>query len=157
MMVLVLPAFGRWASKIRDFETPYGRAGIRQLEVLYMLRHDLLDPATPAATALAEHFQIQRSVVTRLLMKLELSGYITRQQDPRDGRAQQIVITENGRLLSDYVEQEFFKEMEGALGEIGAADLASLEQAISLLRQVSSNLGLGVGRMGRRLAEADER
>jgi DNA-binding MarR family transcriptional regulator len=140
-LVLVLPGFGRWASQIRDFETPYGRAGLRQLEALYMLRHELLDPALPPATGLADYFQIQRSVVTRVLAKLEHSGYIARQADPRDGRAQQITVSERGRLLSDYVEQEYFKEMERAIGGIGEQDLACLERSIDLLTGVSRRLG----------------
>lgn len=146
-MVLVLPAFGRWASTIRDFETPYGSAGIRQLEVLYVLRHTMLDPKVPVATALADHFQIQHSVVTRILKKLETAGYISREPDPRDGRAWQITITETGRNLSDYVEAEFFKEMEAALGDPGVDDLACLERCMGLLIGVGRNLGMaGLGR-----------
>jgi DNA-binding MarR family transcriptional regulator len=140
-MVLVLPGFGRWASEIRDFETPYGRAGLWQLEALYMLRHELLDPAIPPATALAERFRIQRSVVTRVLAKLEDAGYITRQADPRDARAQRITVTERGELLSDYVKQEYFKEMEAALGDIDPDDLACLERAIGLLNTIARRLG----------------
>jgi DNA-binding MarR family transcriptional regulator len=128
---------------MRDFETPYGKAGIRQLEVLYMLRHGLLDSSKPAATALAERFQIQRSVVTRILAKLEASRYITRETHPHDGRAQQITITENGKNLSDYVEQEFFLEMEKALGEIGECDIECMERSIDILIVVAAKLGVG--------------
>jgi DNA-binding MarR family transcriptional regulator len=141
LMVLVLPGFGRWASKLRDFETPYGKAGIRQLEVLYVLRHELLDPSKPTATALAEYFNIQRSVLTRILVKLESAGYITREPDPDDGRAWQVTITENGRNLSDYVERAYFKEMATALGEIEEADLKCLERSMAILTQVSIGLG----------------
>jgi DNA-binding MarR family transcriptional regulator len=140
-MVLVLPGFGRWASEIRDFETPYGRAGQRQLEALYMLRHELLNSSIPPATALADLFQIQRSVVTRVLAKLEGAGYITRQADPRDARTQRITVTERGRLLSDFVEQEYFKEMEAALDGISLDDQACLERAIVLLSDVARRLG----------------
>jgi DNA-binding MarR family transcriptional regulator len=142
LMVLVLPGFGRWASAMRDFETPYGKAGIRQLEVLYVLRHELLDPTVPTATALAEHFQIQRSVLTRILAKLEAGGYITREPDPADARAWRIAITENGRLLSDYVERQYFQEMSQALGEVGESDIACLERSLEILRRVAANLGI---------------
>jgi DNA-binding MarR family transcriptional regulator len=153
-MVLVLPGFGRWASTIRDFETPYGSAGIRQLEVLYVLRHDLLDPATPVATALADKFQIQHSVVTRILKKLEAAGYISREPDRRDRRAWRITITETGKNLSDYVEREFFKEMEAALGHPDERDLACLERSIELLIDVGANLGMrDLGRWFGPLAE----
>ncbi len=141
-MVFVLPGFGRWASTIREFETPYGHAGIRQLEVLYILRHDLLKKEEISATSLATHLQIQRSVVTRILMKLESSGFITRMTDPRDHRAQQITITERGKLMSDYVEQEYFDEMSAALGSLEGDDLACMERSMQILVRVSSNLGV---------------
>ena len=141
-MVLILPAFGRWASAIRDFETPYGKAGIRQLEVLYMLRHDLFDGTKPTPTALAERFQIQRSVVTRILAKLETAGYITRETHPHDGRAQQITITETGKNLSDFVEQEYFQEMKSALGDIGLRDIECMERSLKILTGVAAELGM---------------
>lgn len=141
-MVLVLPAFGRWASAMRDFETPYGKAGIRQLEVLYMLRHGLLDGDKPTATELAESFHIQRSVVTRILAKLESGGYISREVDPSDGRAWRITITDIGKKLSDFVEQEFFAEMRAALGEIDEHDIECLERSMEILVNVSANLGI---------------
>jgi DNA-binding MarR family transcriptional regulator len=142
-LVLVLPGFGRWASAMRDFETPYGKAGIRQLEVLYILRHDFVDPSQQTATMLADYFQIQRSVVTRVLAKLEHGGYITRETDPHDHRSQQITITELGKQLSDYVEQKYFEEMNSALGDITEEDLISLERSLTILTKVSANLGLG--------------
>lgn len=141
-MVLLLPAFGRWAGRIRDFETPYGKAGYRQIEALYMMRHNLLDPSVPVATALAEGFQIQRSVVTRVLARLESSGYIVRTPDPHDNRAQQIDLTETGRLLSDYVEQLYFDEMQQALGEIDPDDLACMERSLDILAKVIVRLGM---------------
>jgi DNA-binding MarR family transcriptional regulator len=142
LMVLILPAFGRWASTMRDFETPYGKAGIRQLEVLYVLRHDLLDPALPTATALADCFQIQRSVLTRILAKLGAGGHITREPDPDDGRAWRIAITEKGRLLSDHVERQFFREMSQALGDVGESDIACLERSLEIFTRVAANLGI---------------
>lgn len=152
-MVLVLPGFGRWASAMRDFETPYGKAGIRQLEVLYHLRHNLLDPSKPNATELADRFQIQRSVVTRVLARLEAGGYILREPDPRDGRAFQITITDIGRKLSDYVEQEYFQEMRDALGELDSADVACLERSMDILTGAAINLGLQV--VEERIAKID--
>jgi DNA-binding MarR family transcriptional regulator len=142
MMVLILPGFGRWASAMRDFETPYGKAGIRQLEVQYVLRHDLLDATLPTATALADFFRIQRSVLTRIVAKLEASGFITREPDPNDGRAWRIAVTPRGRLLSDHVERQYFREMSQALGQIDEGDVAGLERSLEILTDVAANLGI---------------
>jgi len=70
-MVLLLPGFCRWDSAMRDSETPHGKAGTRQVEMLYILRHDLTKPWWQTTTALANYFHIPRSVVTRVLAKLE--------------------------------------------------------------------------------------
>jgi DNA-binding MarR family transcriptional regulator len=152
-MVVVLPGFGRWASAIRDFETPYGSAGIRQLEVLYALRHNVLDPAIPPATALADLFQIQRSVVTRVLAKLEAAGYITRRPDPSDHRARRIELTESGRLLSDYVAREYFAEMSAALGDVNEDDLDILERAMEILTRAARTLTNGATHRIERIAQ----
>ena len=62
---------------------------------------------------------------------------------PQDHRSQRITITEQGRKLSDYVEQKYFEEMNAALGDITEDDLSSLERTIQILKNVSTNLGLG--------------
>ncbi len=69
-MVRELPRFGRWAVTIRDYETPYGKVGYRQLATLWLIRFHLIpgDDFTPSR--LAEHLEVQPSVVTRLLAKL---------------------------------------------------------------------------------------
>lgn len=155
LMVLILPGFGRWASAMRDFETPYGKAGIRQLEVLYLLRHDLLGDLPPTATSLAAHFGIQRSVLTRILAKLEAGGYVTREPDPSDGRASRVAITEQGKLLSDHVERQYFREMRDALGEIDETEVDCLERSLVILRRVAANLG--IGEAARRIATLPDR
>ncbi len=142
-LVLLLPGFGRWASRIREFETPYGSAGIRQLEVLYVLRHDLISQADSSATEIAHFFQIQRSVVTRILAKLERGGYIERSTDPGDARSQQVTITERGRMLSDYVEHVYFDEMLAALGSVGDGELECLERSLASLEKISAVLNPG--------------
>ncbi|HWV24382.1 MAG TPA: MarR family transcriptional regulator [Thermomicrobiales bacterium] len=140
LMVLILPDFGRWINQIRDFQTPYGKAGIRQLDVLYHLRHGLLENSNPTSTEMAQHFQIQRSVLTRIVAKLESGGFVTRECDLADRRAWRVTITEQGKLLSDYVQQQIFEEMRSALGDLTENDLASLERAMQLLVGVASNL-----------------
>ncbi len=139
-MVLTLPGFGTWAGRVREFDTPFGHAGIRQLEVLYLLRHNLLNTAQPTATQIADHFGVQPSVITRIVQKLIAADYLTRQQCGHDGRAWTLAITERGRNLSDYVELEFFREMETALVDMDAGDLERLRKAMGILEQVAARL-----------------
>jgi len=138
-MVRVLPRFGRWASEIREFETPYGKFGYRQLEVLWLLRHKVFgSESTPSR--LAEHFDVQPSVLTRVLAKLESAGLVERIPDLRDGRITRIAATEKGVCVSVYVENLLTQEMLDSLTELDDSQVAELRRCIALLDDLASNL-----------------
>ncbi|MEZ4626095.1 MAG: hypothetical protein R2843_15195 [Thermomicrobiales bacterium] len=59
-MLQVLPGFGSWASSIRNFETPFGRVGLRQLSILYIMRYPHFGAESPASS-LAEWFEVSRA------------------------------------------------------------------------------------------------
>ncbi len=151
-MVGVLPRFGNWASAIRDFETPFGKVGLRQLTILWAIRHEFFPPDEMSATTLASFYQVQPSVVTKALARLEAGGFIVRASDPADSRRALITITERGTELSRFVEHLFVTDMmdsldrTGNVGEPGAPSLADLARAIDVLDAVSDDLLLKVAR-----------
>lgn len=53
---------------------------------------------------LADAIGIDKAAVTRALVRLEETGYITRKTDPNDGRAMRIYLTEKGRNLRPQLE-----------------------------------------------------
>jgi DNA-binding MarR family transcriptional regulator len=79
-------------------------------------------------------------VITRIVQKLVSAGYLTREQSGSDGRAWTLTITETGRKLSDYVELEFFKEMQTAIDDLDESELAILKQALPILERVALKL-----------------
>ncbi|MGC4191305.1 MAG: MarR family transcriptional regulator [Thermomicrobiales bacterium] len=135
-MVQILPSFGVWATTIRDFETPYGKIGLRQAEVLYALRHGLVSEGPVSPSMLSEHFCVQPSAITRVLNRLEGSDYIERRIDPSDGRAQTIHLTARGEAISIAVEQVFAEQMQEAITRIPEGDVEGMLGHIEMLGEI---------------------
>lgn len=150
-MVQTLPAFGIWATTIRDFETPYGKVGQRQVEVLYALRYGLVSKGPVSPSLLAEHFHVQPSAITRVLNRLESSGYIERRVDPADGRAQTIHLTERGTAISVAVERILIKQMQDAIAAVPEGDLEGLAEHVDLLGTIAQDLLRAQHRLGGRV------
>jgi DNA-binding MarR family transcriptional regulator len=140
LMVTSLPKFGRWAEAIRDYETPWGKVGYRQLELLWCIRHHLAAEGDPTPSALAGYYDIQPSVITRVLARLEAHGFVTRQSDPGDGRRSYIRITDTGVLVSKYVEELYIQEVLAAVAGLEPAALAELQRAVTMLDRISDTL-----------------
>lgn len=139
-MAYTLPQFGVWATTIRDFETPYGKIGIRQVEVLYALRKQRLGPGSVSPSQLSEYFHVQPSAITRVLNRLEASEFVERRVDPYDGRAQTIHVTERGSAISVAVEQIFLAQMREAIGVIPDEDLAETYRLIAPFAEIGQTL-----------------
>ncbi|HEV2528505.1 MAG TPA: MarR family transcriptional regulator [Thermomicrobiales bacterium] len=139
-MVTELPRFGSWASAIRDFETPHGKVGLRQLAILWLIRYDTFGPEPLSATSLAVHFQVQPSVITKALTRLETSGLITRTVDPADSRRSLIAITEPGIEVSRYVEDLFIADMMDSLSRVESIRWDELARALDVLEAVGDDL-----------------
>ena len=72
---------------------------IAQFTVLnHFVRLDI-DEKSPAA--LANAFQLTRATMTSTLGRLERAGLIAIRQDPKDGRAKRVSITDAGRDMRD--------------------------------------------------------
>jgi MarR family transcriptional regulator for hemolysin len=139
-MAYTLPQFGVWATTIRDFETPYGKIGIRQVEVLYALRKQQLGAGSVSPSQLSEYFHVQPSAITRVLNRLETSGFIERRVDPYDGRAQTIHVTERGEAISVAIEQIFLAQMQEAISVIPDQDLAETYRLIEPFAKIGETL-----------------
>ena len=139
-IVVSMPRFGYWATSIRDFETPYGKVGYRQLEVLWAIRHGMIDedPVTPSA--ITAHFGVQASVVTRILARLEAHEFIDRLHDPEDGRRVSIEITARGLHVSEYVEALYHQEALAALAFLSDDEIERLRAQVDVLDRVATNL-----------------
>lgn len=139
-MVVVLPRYGLWANGFREVITPHGRVGYRQFTVLWMLRHDSFAPDNVTATRLAEFFDVQPSVMTRALAKLELAGFISRTVDPADRRRSHIIITDKGREVSEYVQEVITQDLLNSMAILQDRQIEELGRNIELLDQIADDL-----------------
>jgi MarR family transcriptional regulator, transcriptional regulator for hemolysin len=74
---------------------------------------------------LAEHVGIEGPSLVRLLDQLCGAGLAVRQDDPADGRAKTIWLTENGRALRAKIETALISLRAEKLKGVSAADLAA--------------------------------
>lgn len=139
-MVSILPRFGAWANGIRDFETPYGKLGLRQLAILWLIRHGHVPAEEMSPTALATHFDVQPSVITRALAKLEAGGFVERTVDVRDSRRFLITLTDKGRSVSEFVEQLFVSDVADSIAELRDEQIAELSRTVAVLDAVTDDL-----------------
>jgi DNA-binding MarR family transcriptional regulator len=139
-MVQILPSFGNWASSIRNFETPFGRIGLRQLSILYIMRYPGTFHADPTPRYLAQAFEVQPSVITRALARLEEHGFIDRVQDPDDRRVARLSITDKGREISVYVEDLFIREMMKSTAFLSSDEVDELTGWMKVLAGVRDDL-----------------
>ena len=139
-MVQVLPVFGEWAKAVRDFETPYGKLGFRQASILYGMRHGQIGDGAVSPGILADHYGVQPSVITRVLVRLEGGGFITRRIDPSDGRAQTLHITDLGTTISAHIEELFVHEMLDSMAFVDDDQLEDLRASLAILQRIALDL-----------------
>lgn len=139
-MLVVLPRYGLWANGFREVDTPYGRIGYRQFTVLWLLRHETFAPDQVTATRLAEFFDVQPSVMTRALAKLESAGFIEREVDVADRRRVSIDITDKGRRVSEYVQEVITADIIDSIAALDSAQVTELERNVELLDRIVDDL-----------------
>jgi DNA-binding MarR family transcriptional regulator len=139
-MVVVLPKYGLWANGFRDVVTPHGRVGYRQFIVLWMLHYEVLSADEVTATRLASFFDVQPSVMTRALAKLEVAGLIKRTVDIEDRRRSRIVITDTGRETCDYVQDVITRSLLTSMSFLTDEQVIELEKNVEVLDQIVNDL-----------------
>lgn len=155
-VMTVLPRFGGWAVNIRDFMTPYGRLGFRQLAILWALRHDLVPPDELSPTTLARQQNVRPSVITRALTRLEEGGLVVREMDLQDRRRIILTLTDKGRDASIYVERMYLREIMNSMSDFDDDTIDEIVRAVANLETVIGRLEL-TGHVGESaMVEDDE-
>ena len=104
-----------------------------------MLMHISRCHRIPSQKDLAERLKISPAAVANTLKKLEADGYISREKrsDCADGRYNEIVITEQGRIAINSSEKYFKTVDDDALRGLGDEEKQML---FSLLDRIEANL-----------------
>lgn len=81
-------------------------------------------------TELAERSPITKQALGKLVASLEARGYVAKQPDPDDGRAQRIVLSERGRAMLEAA-REVIQEIEDEwAAALGAGELTRIRKAL---------------------------
>jgi DNA-binding MarR family transcriptional regulator len=139
-MVTSLPKYSNWATTFRDFDTPYGKLGYRQMAILWLIRYENLPKDELTPTRIAAFQNVQPSVVTRALDKLAAGGYITRTHDEEDRRRINIAITDKGREASVYVERLYIDELTSSMAFLNDRQIAELASNVEILDDIVTEL-----------------
>ncbi|MEE9314955.1 MAG: helix-turn-helix domain-containing GNAT family N-acetyltransferase [Rhizobiaceae bacterium] len=83
------------------------------------------------ASALRDLLHLEKSSISRLLMKLEADGLVKVEIDPNDKRARTIVLTPKGTILLRQIEEFARGQLHAALSPLSEADLRSIESGFS--------------------------
>lgn len=84
-------------STVQAALTREGLQDVGQPRILFLLEEEGADGTIPAQQELAEKLRVSPATIAASLKSLERMGYITRENDPADGRKKRIAITEKGR------------------------------------------------------------
>jgi DNA-binding MarR family transcriptional regulator len=91
-------------------------------------------PLTPSE--LAELERIQRPSATRIVARLEANGLVDRASDPSDGRVSLVSASSAGRALLRRLRTRKDAYLARRLGDLEAADAATLERAAAILERL---------------------
>ena len=97
----------------------------------WVLKH--LAPASMRITELATSIQLDTSTVSRHVTQLERAGLVGRSQDPDDGRAQRIGLTEEGRAQLEASLDRRRSALAASFEGWDPADVAELDRLLGRL------------------------
>ncbi len=90
--------------------------------------------------ALADHEQVAPPTITRVVVKLEADGLLTRQPDPDDRRVTRVLVTSKGRALLGASRQRKTEWLAMRLEDLDASQRAVLADALDTLDELTSEL-----------------
>ncbi|UQX89892.1 MarR family transcriptional regulator [Jatrophihabitans telluris] len=86
---------------------------------------------------IGERLQVHATSVTNVVDRLEASGFVKREPNPRDGRGTLAVITEAGREVADAATQELHRNRFG----LQSLDQDDLDRLFGTLRRLRADAG----------------
>ena len=103
-----------------------------QYNVLRLLR--AADPVGLCRNALRERLPSRMPDVTRLLDRMEVAGFVTRERSPQDRRLVTTRITARGRQAADQLDAEVRREHQRRLGHLEPTQLRTLVDLLARVR-----------------------
>ncbi|HEY2041113.1 MAG TPA: MarR family transcriptional regulator [Jatrophihabitans sp.] len=86
---------------------------------------------------IGERLQVHATSVTNVIDRLESSGFVRREPNPRDGRGTLAVITDEGRKVAEGATRELHKNQFG----LATLSRTELDQLFAILRRLRLDAG----------------
>lgn len=136
-LVLFHNDYKRWAQALVGRGGLGVSASVEQIWFLYLVRTEGLAPS-----ALARRLMVSPTVITGMVDRLESRGWMRREAHPHDRRRIQLVITDEGRALSEHAENVFLDRIAQSFDELDADDLRLLQRSLDILEVCVGRLDL---------------
>jgi len=131
----IVPRLNRWAEASVSRAAGENRLSLRQLSALTMIESE-----KTTLGDVARRLMVTPAVVTGLIDRLEKRGYVRRINSTDDRRRVLLALTEEGRVAAESVSRLLQQEMSNALSTFNSAELAQLDESLTRLRPVASEL-----------------
>ncbi|GMK59400.1 hypothetical protein CspeluHIS016_0800060 [Cutaneotrichosporon spelunceum] len=138
-----LRAFNRFYTRRAGVLGPYLSSDLSLTDVRVM--YELAHPAdgAPTATEIARTLGHDNGYLSRILKRFEARGWLLRTPHPRDGRQSLLSLTASGRDAFAPLENRSHAQAGDMLASLGGAERTELMHALSAVRRLLGEPGLG--------------
>lgn len=143
LLLELVPRMNRWAEIQATRLRPDGEISLRQLGVLYALSSGQVPRTHATAADLARWARVRPTVMTRMIDRLERSGYVTRNPDPGDRRRTHIRLTDAGLEIKLSVSEALVDQLMGPIQALPEDERAELAAGLRQLHEIFSRLEAG--------------
>ena len=84
-----------------------------------------------ALTEVKEYLSVSKAAVSQMLSSLEKRGYLTREVDESNRRNIIVVLTEEGRVVFEKKNEEFYQRFGRVIGRVGKENVAHFVEMIN--------------------------
>ena len=85
-------------------------------------------------TDLATQMNVQPATVSKMVQRMERSGFVERRRDPNDERVSRVFLTERGRAVQNQVEAWFAAFQASYIEGLSDDDIATLRRLLTHIR-----------------------
>jgi DNA-binding MarR family transcriptional regulator len=131
----IVPRLNRWAEASVARAAGENRLSLRQLSALTMIESE-----QTTLGDVARRLMVTPAVVTGLIDRLERRGYVRRINSTDDRRRVLLALTDEGRDAAESVSKRLREEMSSALSSFSPRELEQLDEVLTRLRPVATEL-----------------
>ncbi len=107
-----------------------------QFSILMQLHHK----GACGLSDISERFEITPAAASQLVDKLVRSGFIVREEDPKDRRAKLLNLTEKGRELIQQGHEERYRWVYELGRKLSAEERASVSEALTIMTRAAQEM-----------------